>query len=61
MLIFRCPKSGSLVRTSIETSSNVVRRLSSFRLSLWCPHCQDAHAIMGKDVTVTSGDVDAAA
>jgi hypothetical protein len=54
MLIYRCPKSGQTVRTSIQTSMEQVRRLSSFKLSLWCPHCNDAHVIFGKDAEVSS-------
>jgi hypothetical protein len=61
MLIYRCPKSGKTVSTSIQTSSNDIRRLASYRLSVWCPHCQDAHVILGKDATVTAGGVSAAA
>jgi hypothetical protein len=61
MLIYRCPKSGKTVRTSIETSGKEIRRLASFKLSVWCPHCQDAHTILGKDATVTPGDFTAAA
>jgi hypothetical protein len=61
MLIYRCPNSGKSVRTSIETSGKDIRRLASFKLSVWCPHCQDAHTILGADATVTPGDVNAAA
>jgi hypothetical protein len=49
------------VRTSIETSGKEIRRLATFKLSVWCPHCQDAHTILGKDASVTPGDVNAAA
>ena len=52
MVTYRCPKSGKIVRTSVETSSNEVRRLAAFKLSFWCPHCDDAHVMLGKDVTV---------
>jgi len=61
MLIYRCPNSGKSVRTSIETSGKEIRRLATFKLSVWCPHCQDAHTILGKDASVTPGDVNAAA
>ena len=54
MLIYRCPKHGKTVHTSIETSDNEIRRLAAFRLSVWCPHCDDAHVIMGKDAAVAS-------
>ena len=52
MLTYRCPNSGKFVRTSIETSDNEIRRLASFKLSVWCPHCDDAHMILGKDASV---------
>ena len=52
MLTYRCPKSGKIVRTSVETTSKEVRRLAEFKLSFWCPHCDDAHVMLGKDVTV---------
>jgi ribosomal protein S27E len=61
MLIYRCPKSGKTVRTSIETTGKEIRRLASFKLSVWCPHCQDAHTIFGKDASVSSADLSAAA
>ncbi len=52
MLTYRCPKQGKTVRTTIETTENDLRRLAAFKLSVWCPHCDDAHVIMGKDATV---------
>jgi hypothetical protein len=52
MLVYRCPKHGKTVRTTIETTENELRRLAAFKLSVWCPHCDDAHVIMGKDATV---------
>jgi hypothetical protein len=52
MLMYRCPKNGKPVRTCIETSDKELRRLASFKLSVWCPHCDDAHAILGKDASV---------
>jgi hypothetical protein len=61
MLIYRCPNSGKSVRTSIETSGKEIRRLATFKLSVWCPHCQDAHTILGKDASVAPGDLNAAA
>jgi hypothetical protein len=61
MLVYRCPESGRTVRTSIITSDNELRRLASFKLSVWCPHCDDAHAILGKDASVASTEFRAAA
>ena len=60
-MIYRCPKSGKTVRTSIETSGKEIRRLAAFKLSVWCPHCQDAHTIFGKDASVAPGDLSASA
>jgi hypothetical protein len=54
MLIYRCPKYGKTVHTNIETTENEVRRLAAFKLSVWCPHCDDAHVILGKDAAVAS-------
>jgi hypothetical protein len=61
MLIYQCPKTGKLVDTSIETTANEVRRLASFKLSLWCPHCQSPHIVFGKDISVSSTKLTAAA
>ena len=60
-MIYRCPKSGKPVRTCIETSEHELRRLASFKLSVWCPHCDDAHAILGKDASVESSEFRVAA
>jgi hypothetical protein len=61
MLIYRCPSSGKTVRTCIETTNAELRRLASFKLSVWCPHCNDAHAILGKDAAVAPGEFSAVA
>ena len=61
MLIYRCPDSGKSVRTCIETSDHELRRLAAFKLSVWCPHCQDAHVIFGKDASVAPAEFRAAA
>ncbi len=60
-MMYQCPKSGKLVRTCIETSENELRRLASFKLSVWCPHCDDAHVILGKDASVASDEFRVAA
>ena len=52
MLIYRCPTTAKIVHSGIEASEADVRRLSALRLSLWCPYCQDGHAILGKDIQV---------
>ena len=52
MLIYRCPTTAKIAHSGIEASEADVRRLSALRLSLWCPYCQDGHAILGKDLQV---------
>jgi hypothetical protein len=52
MLIYRCPTTGRTVKSDVEVSEADVRRLSEFKLSLWCPYCQGGHAILGKDTQV---------
>jgi len=52
MLIYHCPTTAKVVRSDIETSEAELRRLSAFKLSLWCPYCQVGHAILGKDVQI---------
>jgi hypothetical protein len=61
MLIYRCPTTSKIVHSGIEASEADVRRLSAFKLSLWCPYCQGGHAISGKDTQVTAADVRTAA
>jgi hypothetical protein len=61
MLIYRCPNSGKTVRTCIETSEHELRRLAAYKLSVWCPHCDDAHAIFGQDASIASDGLRAAA
>jgi hypothetical protein len=52
MLIYRCPTTEKDVQSSIEASESDVQRLRALRLSLWCPHCQGGHAILGKDIQI---------
>jgi hypothetical protein len=61
MLIYYCPTTTRIVRTSIETSEADARRLSVFKLSLWCPYCQMGHSILGKDTQVVADDMRPAA
>ena len=49
------------MRTSIETTDKELRRLASFKLSVWCPHCDDAHVILGKEASVAPGEFRVAA
>jgi hypothetical protein len=52
MLSYSCPRTDQRVYTSIDTSEEALRRLASFKLSVWCPYCDSSHAIMGKDAIV---------
>ena len=49
MLIYHCPTTTRIVRTSIEASEADLWRFRSLKLSLWCPHCQIGHSILAKD------------
>ena len=59
MLIYHCPTTARVVHSSVEASEADVRRLGALRLSLWCPHCQLGHAILGKDTQVVA-DIESA-
>ncbi len=61
MLIYHCPTTGRVVCSDIETSEAELRRMSALKFSLWCPHCQVGHAILGKDVQVSADAVRSAA
>ena len=61
MLTYRCPTAGKIVRTGIDASREDLRRLQSFKLSVWCPHCQTGHTITGREATVVSDELAAAA
>jgi hypothetical protein len=56
MLIYSCPTTTRIVRTSIEASEADVRQLSALKLSLWCPHCQIGHSILGKDTQLGANE-----
>ena len=51
MLEYLCPQTSLPVRTDIDTSEDVLRRLGTFQLSLWCPHCQTGHKIIASQIT----------
>jgi hypothetical protein len=52
MLIYNCPTTAKLVHTGIEASGTDLTRLRALKISLWCPHCQLGHAVLGKDVHI---------
>jgi hypothetical protein len=53
VLTYRCPDTAQFVQTDIRTSQTELKRLGEFKLSLWCPHCQAAHQILGANAFVT--------
>ena len=61
LLIYCCPKTDKVVRTSINATEDDVRRMQALKFSLWCPHCQVGHAILGKDTQVVSDVISSAA
>ena len=52
MLAFTCPVTQKLVRTSLETSAEQLKRLGGFQLSLWCPHCHTGHQVVASDACI---------
>ena len=57
MLAYHCPKTKKLVRTSLETSADQLKRLGEFQLSLWCPYCQTGHQVVASDALVCDAEV----
>jgi hypothetical protein len=56
MLIYNCPTTAKLVHTSIEASGTDLTRLRALKISLWCPHCQLGHAVLGTDVHIVQDE-----
>jgi len=56
MLIYSCPTTAKLVHTSIEASETDLTRLRGLKISVWCPHCQLGHAVLGKDVQIVQDE-----
>jgi hypothetical protein len=54
MLTYRCPITEKVVHSGIQASETDVQRLSALKLSLWCPYCQDGHAILGTDTQISA-------
>jgi hypothetical protein len=40
------------VQSAIDTSGEMLRRMGSIQLSLWCPHCLISHQVMAKNAWV---------
>ncbi len=51
-LKYRCPKSHAEVETSIETDDRTLKKMSSMKLSVWCPHCVSSHSIAAEQAYV---------
>ena len=56
MLVYRCPTTHRQVKSDIETTAKALARLGALKLSLWCPHCDDAHAIRASEAGVQAID-----
>jgi len=52
MLVYNCPTTAKLVRTSIEASGTDLLRLRGLKISLWCPHCQGGHAVLAGEMKI---------
>jgi hypothetical protein len=55
-LTYTCPETTRLVQTGIITDTATVEKLSFFKLSVWCPHCGAAHAILGKEASISHSE-----
>lgn len=53
MLAFRYAVFDVEVVTQIETDETTLDNMKSMKLSLWCPHCQRSHQILGNEGYVT--------
>ena len=52
VLVYSCPETGLGVRTAIDTTDDVLQRMGSLKISLWCPHCLISHQVSAKDARV---------
>jgi hypothetical protein len=52
VLVYRCPTTHRQVKSEIETTAQVLARLGALKLSLWCPHCDDAHMVCASETAV---------
>ncbi|HWV51204.1 hypothetical protein [Pseudorhodoplanes sp.] len=49
MLKYKCPRSGLVVTTSIETDTATLRDMKNMKLSVWCPNCWKSHQIRASE------------
>jgi hypothetical protein len=52
-LVYDCPETRRAVLTSIVTDEATLKKLGSFKLSVWCPRCMTAHIITGKESSIS--------
>lgn len=52
VLVYRCPTTHRQVTSAIQTTAKALARLGALKLSLWCPHCDDAHTVCARDAAV---------
>jgi len=55
---YRCPTSGEVVTTAIETSKDTLVKMRAMDLTIWvwCPHCMAGHQIKPADA-VLEGEI----
>jgi hypothetical protein len=53
VLTYKCPDTGRTVRTVILTNKITLAKLSTCKLSVWCPHCAAPHMITGNEASLT--------
>jgi transposase-like protein len=49
MLKYKCPRSGRVVTTSIETDTVTLLEMRNMKVSVWCPHCWKSHQIRANE------------
>ena len=52
-LTYSCPETTRPVRTGIIADTATIEKLSFFKLSVWCPHCETPHTILGKQASIS--------
>jgi hypothetical protein len=52
VLVYRCPTTHRQVTSAIQTTAKALARLGALKLSLWCPHCDDAHTVCAREAAV---------
>ena len=60
-LTYSCPETTRPVRTGIVADTATIEKLSFFKLSVWCPHCETPHTILGKQACISHSQDNAGA